>query len=387
MRRYGLTMQWRGTLVRRADTWLPTIAVLAVGQGEVWSGGGVVQGPPALIALSLAVAASALLWRKGRPIGTLLAISAALLTPALIWGASQLMGAVYTLVVAIFACGRYGDRPIAYAAMPIASALILAQIALDPLADVLGSFLWTLNSVWIFGLGAWLRQKQDLVERGAAAAGERARAIAAEERVRIARELHDILAHSLSVMVVQAQVADELLGTDIPGARRAIGNVEQTGRAALGDTRRLLSALRDADPQVWTVAPVPGLGDVSQLVDRLRTSGLPITLDAVPVDGMVPARQGQVAFRVVQEALTNALRHAGPVPIRVSVRETADGLELAVHNGPRSEEYRQCDNGSIGQGLIGMRERVESLGGRLQAGPTADGGFSVTAALPLARSS
>ena len=316
--------------VRRiGGRWAPpaVLAVLCAWQVAVGSSG--VVGPPPVVAVAGVIAALLLAARIERPLLVLLLIAAVLLPPALIWGPSQLGAQVLTVVVAVFACGRYGRRPWAWAAAPLASGLVLLQLALDPTQDVGGTAVWALNSIWIFGIGAWLRQKESLVEHARAEAAERARAEAAEHRLQVARELHDVLAHSLSVMVVQAEVADELLDRDprggAPGGQphRGDGPVRpgRDSRAAVRAARRR----RRGEGSGRHPRSLPGLADLPALVQRLRSSGLPVVLETGDVDteaprGGIPAALGQAVFRLVQEALTNTMRHAGCVPTTVRLR-------------------------------------------------------------------
>ena len=222
-------------------------------------------------------------------------------------------------------------------------------------------------------------------ERGrrATAAEERAEQLeqahalaAADERARIARELHDIIGHSVSVMTVQAGAARLLLEEDASRAREPLLSVEETGRQALADMRRLLGILRGGDDRAALV-PQPGMNDVSALVDHVRAAGLEIdlTVDGDPVE-LQPGLD-LTAYRTLQEALTNALKHASPPRARVVVRYGRDRLDLEVAN-----DARASDTGSPGLGLSGMRERVTLYGGTLHAGAV-DGGFVVRAALPL----
>ncbi len=208
---------------------------------------------------------------------------------------------------------------------------------------------------------------------------DRVRQVIADERTRIARELHDVVAHNVSVMVIQTVAARRVLGHDAAAARTAMGAVERCGREALGELRRMVGVVRQGD--LDTVATQPGLGQLASLVERARAAGLEVEtrIDGTPAG--VPPELDLVAFRVVQEALTNAIKHAGPAVVDIHVRFTAQALELTVSDDGPGLPRAQSDRGS---GLIGMGERLAMYGGRLEAGPDRRGGFRVRAWLPLA---
>ncbi|MGW0808818.1 sensor histidine kinase [Nonomuraea sp. NPDC002799] len=243
-------------------------------------------------------------------------------------------------------------------------------------------------TVWLTGLYASTRRRylEGLEERAERAERERdqqARMAAAAERARIARELHDVVAHNVSVMVVTADGARYAMDSDPEQARVAVGNISKTGRAALAEMRRLVGVLRDSEAAGTDYTPQPGLGQLEELVRgsgvpaRLRVSGGPAELPELP--------EGQqlAVYRIVQEALTNALKHGGPDTHAV-VEIDFGGPELVV---------RVTDDGrgaaapgsSGGHGLIGMRERVGLYGGVVRAGPRPGGGFEVLARLPMVK--
>jgi signal transduction histidine kinase len=205
-----------------------------------------------------------------------------------------------------------------------------------------------------------------------------AKMAAAAERARIARELHDVIAHNVSVMVVQADGAGYAMRSDPAKAEAALAAIASTGRQALNEMRALLGVLRTADDQA-ALAPLPGLGELRELLDQARSAGLQVsyTLSGAPRD--LPEGAELAAYRVVQESLTNTRKHAGPdASASVALRYEPDGLVVEV-----------TDNGiavpagdNAGNGLAGMRERVEMYGGTVQAGPLPSGGFGVLARLP-----
>ncbi|WP_328372401.1 histidine kinase [Micromonospora zamorensis] len=209
---------------------------------------------------------------------------------------------------------------------------------------------------------------------------EQERRAVLEERTRIAREMHDVVAHHMSLIAVQAETAPYRL-TDVPAPAAAeFVAIAASARDALTDMRRLLGVLRSETTGPQT-APQPDLTDLGAMVDAARRAGLPVTLDAGPVhDGQVPAPVGLAAYRIVQEGLANAARHAVGAAVRVTVRAGRSGLEVRVENSPA--DARPTADGGPGHGLTGMRERATSLGGTFTAGPLPDGGYAVAAELP-----
>jgi signal transduction histidine kinase len=209
---------------------------------------------------------------------------------------------------------------------------------------------------------------------------ERARLAVALERARIARELHDVIAHSVSVMVVQAAAERKVLGREREQTRDVLEMIERTGRQALVELRRMLGVLRKTDDPLQ-LAPQPGLADLETLLDQVREAGLPVALHVEGTRVPLPAGIELSAYRIVQEALTNALKHAEHAHADVTLRYLAGSLELNVVNDGGDPTAGLASNG--GHGLNGMRERVAMLGGSLHAGPRQSGGFAVTASLPL----
>ena len=211
---------------------------------------------------------------------------------------------------------------------------------------------------------------------------ERARHAAAEERNRIARELHDVVAHSVSVMVIQTQAARRVAASDREAARVALSSVQSCGRDALMEMRRMIGVLRHGDEGL-AGATAPALSQLEALAARARAAGLPVELR---IDGeardLSPGLD-LVAFRVVQEALTNAIKHAGPARALVTVTFTTGALELEISDTGRGPALPDGDTDATGQGLVGMRERLVLYGGELQAGRARGGGFKVRARIPL----
>ena len=206
----------------------------------------------------------------------------------------------------------------------------------------------------------------------------RAREAVVEERTRIARELHDVVAHAISVIVLQARGGRRMLEENPRETRQALDTIEQTGEQALAEMRRLLGLLRDGDEQL-ALAPQPSLARIDELAARLTASGLPVEISIEGEPVALPPGVDVSAYRIVQEALTNALKHAGPAQARVIVRYQPDGLELEILD----DGAGSVNGGGSGHGLSGIRERVAVYGGELESGRRDGGGYALRARLPL----
>jgi len=298
-----------------------------------------------------------------------------------------LTAAVFISVLTInFLLGMLPDRRQAVAGLLIgigASLVVNANETHRALEDFISvPILFTL--VWIAGrtLRYQQREMRAARERARLAEGERetrARSAVAEERQRIARELHDVVAHSISVMTVQAGGVRRLLLPDQAREREALETIEATGREALAEMRRMLGILRQPTDEP-TLAPQPSMASLSALVEHVREAGLPVEyrVEGEPIP--LPPGVELSAYRIVQEALTNALKYAGPARAEVSVSYGRDALELEIVNDGRVDG----DGDGSGHGLIGMRERVAVVGGTLEAGPRPEAdGFVVRARLPV----
>ena len=212
-----------------------------------------------------------------------------------------------------------------------------------------------------------------------------ARIATAAERARIARELHDVIAHNVSVMVVQADGASYALGTDPDRAREALAAISATGRLALAEMRRLLGVLRrEEDGGGSALAPQPGVGELGELLDQARGAGLPVSFTIEGEPRPLPGGAALAAYRIVQESLTNTRKHAGPVAsASVVLRYSPDALMLTISDDGWGDLGGAALPGGPGHGLTGMRERVAMYGGSVTAGPRPGGGFEVVATLPL----
>jgi signal transduction histidine kinase len=285
------------------------------------------------------------------------------------------------LLLAIFSAALYGRNMGTAAlggAMPIAAMLISVNSDYyegNPGAGDLAILSFFCCCAWT---GGWLiRRRANQVRRAYAESGELARSAVAEERARIARELHDVVAHSVSIIAVQAGAAEQVIETDPAAAREYMGAVRRTARETMREMRGLLSVLREDEA---SYAPQPGLSRLQDLLDEVRETGVAVELVESGERRELPAGIDLVAFRVVQESLTNVRKHAAGAPARVALRYAPEAVEVEVTNEAGQAQARNGEGG--GHGLVGMRERVRIFGGEFEAGAQ-NGGFRVRAILPL----
>jgi signal transduction histidine kinase len=379
-------------LARRIDVGI-VLMVAALGQLDVWGprfAGAHIAGPRAAVSAAYLVTALALLWRRAHPLRVGMIIGVVDVLQWLAFGASSGNGTLLPVLAALSSAGLYCDLRPGFIAVPAGALVLLVHELTNPNLPsgraVARAAAWDLGLLGLWLLGAYLRTRRlyvaELRERAARTEREheeRAKAAVLEERAHIARELHDAIAHGVSVMVVQAEAAEEVLGVDPAAARGALRKVQQSGRDALVEMRRLVGLLRTDDG--WPeLAPSPGLSGLEALIERVREAGQPVQLQ---LEGTpLPLAEGvdRTAYRIIQEALTNVLKHAGAAHafVRVAYQPNALMLEISDDgNGPTAT------NGA-GHGLAGMRERVGLYGGEFHASGARDG-FRVRAALPLSR--
>jgi signal transduction histidine kinase len=232
---------------------------------------------------------------------------------------------------------------------------------------------------------AALEREQAAIEREQAAVeSDRAALAQVEERLRIARELHDVLAHSISVISVQATVGEHLSGTDPSAARKALQTIGDVSRSSMQELRQMLTLLRDrsspATEHTVSYEPARGLADLEPLVDTYRSAGLPVRIETSGAPRALSASADLCAYRIVQEALTNTLKHAGTCDAVVRLDYAAESLTVDVHDDGHPPSP-PAPHGT-GHGLVGMRERTALLGGTFRAGPGAARGFAVSATIP-----
>ena len=262
--------------------------------------------------------------------------------------------------------------------------VIVAFWFYPPAPSIAATYILGTCAVWLGGRYTRSRRAQvaDLEERARRLERERdaqARAAVAAERARIARELHDVVAHSVSVMVVQADGGSFALDGDPESARRAFGAISATGRETLAEMRRLLGVLREGDESGY--APQPGVEQLGDLVEQVRAAGLPVELTVDGPPRALPRSLELVVYRVMQESLTNTMKHGGPGATACARLHYGDGVIEATVSDDGRGAIAPCDG--RGHGLIGLRERVAMYGGTVTAGPRAGGGFEVAARMPL----
>lgn len=275
----------------------------------------------------------------------------------------------------------------------VSGIVVLLGLGDSPGLDAVGVLAVIAQFAAVWAIGVALRSRRAAGDARVAEANERAEAerqsaarVLAEERLRIAQELHDVVAHSMSVIAVQAGVGAHVLDERPEQARAALEAISATSRGTLTELRRLLGVLRDSDG-IRSHAPAPGLSDLPHLVDDVRNAGVPATLNVEGEPGSVHAGVELSAYRIVQEALTNVIKHAGkPSRVDVTVRYLADSIAVEVVDDGRgvASQPRNGDaagDGS-GHGLIGMRERVDVWGGELSVGTAPGGGYRVKAQIP-----
>jgi signal transduction histidine kinase len=352
---------------------LPTDAAdAAVAAGLLLLVGAQVAGEPPEESLALYLAFAPLIvlplaWRRRAPLAVAVIASAALAAQALAAEPAVSFAEFLAMMLATYSVAAHCALGRAVAGGLIAFAATGVHALQQPDS---GAFEWVYGVVY-FG-GAFLLGR--VIRARALRAEQHIRGAAAAERARMSRELHDVISHSVGVMVVQASAARVALDSDPAAARQALGQLEATGRQTLAELRRLLTVLH-ADTAERT--PQPGLAAVGTLVDQVRMAGLPVELDLAGKRRTLPPGVELAGYRIVQEALTNVMKHAPGARARVRVAFEAESLQLEVEDdGTRSGPA------GAGYGLAGMQERASMYGGSVEAGPLSDGGFRVVARLP-----
>jgi signal transduction histidine kinase len=296
------------------------------------------------------------------------------------------------VLVALYTVASRCERPLSiraakWVALPIAVGVLastgarpgqaIPELAVFAIAWVIGDNIRTRR--------AYLAELEARAARLEREREEKAERAVIEERTRIARELHDVIAHNVSVMVVQASAGDELFDTDPERARESLRSVAATGRAALTELRRLLGVIRaEEEPGGGpSYTPQPGIDYLDDLVRQVQETGLAVELSVLGEPRELPEGVGLCAYRIVQEALTNTLKHAGASRADVSLRYVEDAVELQVVDDGRGVPAGNGDSEPGGHGLIGMRERVALFGGELSTRSRPDRGYEVRARIPL----
>lgn len=392
---------WLQARPRAADALL-AVGLLLVGLPQLFlqefpkgSGYEEFRTPDAWNALLVVAVTLALAWRRRHPLPVLLFI----IGGEMVMAAAHYPPAVPDVVAFLLAVYSVAaHRGLAQSALGglvgfvyFLVYLLMLPIQSDPVVLITDSAL--VIGVWMLGRNLRLRRAyfaelEDRAARLERARGTDARAARIEERSRIARELHDVVAHHVSVMTVQAGAARRIIDRDPGSAREAMSTIEEVGRTALSEMRRIVGVLRtdrDAEQAGGELAPQPGLGDLGRLLDHVRETGLSVQL-WIEGEARSPSPGVDVAaFRLIQEALTNTLKHAGP-QARAWVRLYYGDDDLTVEiedDGHGTATFVAEDGDKPGHGLVGMYERVALYGGELKIGPRVGGGFGVRARFPL----
>ena len=365
----------------RIDVLIGVVLTLAT-QAELWTVDGV-EGPFWLQVVAFLLITVPIAWRRSAPVPAtaVVALGFSLQTGA---GTAEVLGGFIAAILITYAVAAHEDLRGAL----IGGALVTLGVVLSALynpelrsfADTAGNF-FLFAVIWSLGRGVRkVQRRADVAESTASEREEQARRAVRDERARIARELHDVVAHSVSVMVLHAGAARRVLGDDAERVTEPLLLVEDTGRQALAEMQRLLGLLRE-DGASAALTPQPSLDDLPELAEQVRRSGVPVTLRTEGTARSLPAGVGLAAYRIVQEALTNVLKHGGDATATVTVSFRQGDLALEVLDDGRGV----ASGGGTGHGLIGMRERAALYGGRVEAGAREQGGFRVCAHLPLTR--
>jgi signal transduction histidine kinase len=390
-------MKWPRSLAGRPGPVLVDVAVaivacvaaeleLALGQG--------IQGPGWVNVVAAAGSTLPIAVRRRWPLAAAVTVAAVVAWQEALGGdlTENSITPLLTFPMVVYALAAYCDRRRAFAGLVAVLVLIWTEVLLSD-HSVGSDFLFTALLVfgpWLVGrivaarveLAMELRDKADRLEREQE---KQAQLAVAHERARIARELHDVVAHNVSVMVVQAAAARRMIDHDASKAKEALGSVEQTGRAALKEMRRMVGMLGNDPDEPLALAPQPSVDELDWLVERARESGLDVDLTIEGEKRRLESGVDLSAFRIVQEALRNTLKHAGPARAQVTIRYGEHDVEVDVSDNGRGVAAQAANGAATGQGLVGMRERVAMLGGEIEAGYRKDGGFGVHAKLPLER--
>ncbi|WP_034610479.1 sensor histidine kinase [Cellulomonas sp. URHD0024] len=341
-----------------------------------------------VLTLGLAVP---LAWRRVRPTASAATVYTFALLQTML-GIPMLVPADALVLVALYSVTVHGPRwahRVAIVGALVGAAIVGSNVYgqyAGPTATAAAAFVSIAAlAVWAFGLVRRTRRErlealEDRARRLEIERDQQTQIATAAERARIAREMHDIVAHSLTVMIAQADGGRYAAEADPAAATRALGTIGETGRAALTDMRRLLGVLRGSDDAALEFEPQPAESDVGTLVEQMRASGMRVSLVRMGSPRNLPPGTGLTVYRIAQEALTNVLKHAGPDPlVSVLVQWLPEGIVLEVSDDGRGAS---ADSDGLGQGLLGMRERATMFAGTVSAGPRPGGGFRVRAHLP-----
>ena len=382
----GASREYVRSVTRRTQIFDAVLAavVLLLGQAEAWGGvfSSELTGPRWALAVAYAICAVALAFRRRDPLAVALVIAAVFIAEFAAFGSSEGLGTFLIPLIAAYTLGA--DTSPRRGLTGLAALLAMGAVwdALDPsdagrLTEHVGQVIWLTPWVVAFLFGLYWRSRRLNLEQAAREQAGRAERAVAEERTRIARELHDAIGHSVAVMTVQTSAVRRLLHGDQGKERAALETVETTGREAMAEMRKIVGVLRSGD-EAPDLAPPPSLAQLDRLADNFRQAGLVVDVEIAGDAGAVAPGLSATVYRVVQESLTNSLKHASARRVRVLIECRADRLEVTVTDDGRGGPADMAK----GAGLTGMRERVKVYGGTLLAGPTVGGGFTVHAVLP-----
>ncbi len=364
-----------------SDAALAFALALLVLQDVVLSNGDYLTGSNSVYVPAALLMTVPLAWRRRTPLLVVLVVMAALAAQSLLLAPSEPYpdSELVPLLLAVYSVAAHGKGRTPLVGAAVSGVAGVVWVGVDDFFLPLVAF----GGAWLAGRLVQKRQlyADALEERARVLEREReanARMAAAEERVRLARELHDVVGHSVSVMVVQAGAERLAIGQERPDTSEALLAIERTGREALAEMSRLLGLLRK-EGEGLALAPRPSLARVDALVQTVRDAGVPVDLSVEGERSSLPPGVDVSAYRILQEALTNVVKHAGPAQASVVVRYGVCDVEVEVTDNGRGA---LAGNGA-GYGLAGMRERVELHGGTLEAGTGSGGGFVVKARLPL----
>ena len=352
------------------------------------------HGPRPLNAVLVVAIAAPVAWRRVAPLVAFVAY----LVPASVWldavygpNSSLPVEPLLVLLILIYSAASYATAErqrwvFATVSALFASELVLLAVGTKSVGNVVPGLL-LIGLAYVVGRALRSKHVQaEAIRREAAGlemeAAERTRRAVAAERDRIARELHDVIAHSVSVMVVQAGAGERLLAIEPARARESLEAIRRAGGEALDELRRLLGLLREQSPTTASVEPQPGLRHLEALVDQARAAGLSVECQVRGDREGVPPGVDLAAYRIVQEALTNARKHGGQTAAEVEVEYQRRAVRVVVTDNGLGSSTIGVLRGA-GHGLIGMRERVAVYGGLLETGPRAGGGFAVRATIPF----
>ena len=342
-----------------------------------------------------------LVFMRRYPLGVLIFMTLAVITfRAFSIPESSFIG--YALLLAFFSAGAYGQQRFRNWVRGVSFLLVIGWLTYSiffqqrssdvPTQTILYQLSVILLNVFLFAAAWWIGEvfrtrdlrELELQERTRQLEKERdenARRAVMDERVRIARELHDVVAHHVSVMGIQAGAARRILKQQPDKANDVLSQIETSSRQAVAELQRLLGFLREQN-QVDDISPQPSLKQLDILFNQMRLTGLSISIKIEGEERPLPPGVDLSAYRIVQEALTNTLKHAGPVNANVTIRYSSDAVELEIKDNGNTLVFA-ANPENKGRGLIGMRERVSLHGGEFQAGRLSEGGFTVKAKLPL----